>query len=348
MSKSLKVVHLYDDATAGGVTRVLDYIATAPALSMDVEHHRVQLRRGKLSWACYGADVIVSHLALSWRALPALIALRLANRGAALLHVEHSYTESFVALNVPNKRRFYAMLRRCFAVFDRVVGVSQAQVKWLITKDLCPPYKMECIRSCVDLRPFAALPAPTSPPKVFGAIGRLDRQKGFDTLIRAFRLTDDSNLQLHFYGQGPEEQALRDLAEGDARIVFKGHVCDPKQAYAAVDAVIMPSRWEAYGLVAVEALSAGRKVVCADVDGLRDHKDYGARLIDPTDLEGFSGVLTALGQEAPNDALAPAQVAEVLEYCFVKDWLTLLHRGDLKPSRRRRRRVRLFRPLRTH
>jgi len=51
-----------------------------------------------------------------------------------------------------------------------------------------------------------------------GAIGRLDRQKGFDTLIEAFRQTRNPNVALHIYGEGEEGLALRALAEGDPRI----------------------------------------------------------------------------------------------------------------------------------
>jgi hypothetical protein len=42
---------------------------------------------------------------------------------------------------------------------------------------------------------------------------------------------------------------------------------------------VMPSRWETYGLVVIEALSSGRKLICFDIDGLQDHKVLGAEMV---------------------------------------------------------------------
>ena len=278
MHRRLRVVHLVDDTTAGGVMRVLDYIKTAPAM-VDLANHAFEtVQRGKMSARCYEADIIVSHLAISWRTLPALMALRLANRGKRLVHVEHSYTEGFVCHNVPNTARFHSLLRCGFAVFDAVVAVSHAQADWLRRTRICPERKLFTIRSCVDLSEFAEIAPVCRQPRVLGAVGRLDRQKGFDTLIKGFKRYQNPEAELHFYGTGDALPELQAIAEGDTRIQFKGFCSNPLTPYRNVDIVVVPSRWEAYGLVAIEALCAGRRVICADVDGLRDHQDYGAQL----------------------------------------------------------------------
>ena len=102
---------------------------------------------------------------------------------------------------------------------------------------------------------------------------------------------------MHLYGQGEEEDTLRALAVGDKRIQFKGFAASPTAAYAQVDAVIMPSRWEAYALVAIEALSAGRGVLCADIDGLRDHAASGAKVVP---LRTAQDIRDAFGHCSPN------------------------------------------------
>lgn len=290
------VVHLIDDTTAGGVMRVLDYLTTSVDLAKDANHSVFRVRRGAVSLRSFKADMVVSHLSISWRALPALIALRAANPKTPLVHVEHSYTEAFVALNVRRRGRFQRLLKTAFALFNSVVAVSEAQGAWLQSSGFLPADKVVVIPSCVDLSAFKTLPAHTGPVKVLGAIGRLDAQKGFDVLINAFRQCSDAELRLHIYGVGEDEVRLRELANGDSRIIFKGFACDPVTAYAAVDAVIMPSRWEAYGLVAIEALCAGRILLCSDTDGLRDHIGGGAISVPDNTEEAWARQLRLMTQ----------------------------------------------------
>lgn len=319
------VTHLVDDTTAGGVMRVLDFIRTAPEMSDIADCRFVRVTRGKISLRRFDGDVIVSNLALSWRTLPALCALRVANPKATLIHVEHSYTEAFVAQNVPNKRRFHAMLAAAFALFDRVVAVSEGQGAWLRREGLCPEAKLSIIRSCVDLSPFEAIRAPNPRPKVFGAIGRLDRQKGFDTLIEAFRKIPNPDIALHVYGEGVEMPRLRALAGGDARIQFKGFCADPLKAFEAVDVVVIPSRWEAYGLVAIEAVCAGRQVLCADVDGLQDHGSYGAQLMDAVSADQIVPKLETMAAATWSPpAGARSTVSGMLKQDFVHGWQRVL------------------------
>ncbi|MFG6543355.1 glycosyltransferase, partial [Sulfitobacter sp. M22298] len=236
-----RVLHLVDDTTAGGVMRVLDHITTAPELAKDADHHLRSISRSRWLPERIQADVIVSNLAISWRALPMLIALRLMHPKTKLIHVEHSYTEQFVEKNVPHKKRFSTLLRCAYALFDRVVAVSHGQANWLRQSGAVKSHALSVIQSCVDLSPFRNVAPPSAPLRVIGAIGRLDEQKGFDLLIRAFQQTPNPHIALHVYGEGAEEAKLRRMANGDPRIEFKGFAPDPVAAMAAVDIVAMPS-----------------------------------------------------------------------------------------------------------
>lgn len=275
------IVHLIDDTTAGGVMRVLDLLRTDARLATSATHRVQTVSRGRLAAPVVeGADIIVSHLSVSWRSLPMLVGLRARYAHLPLLHVEHSYTGAFAALNVKRTRRFRTLLRTAYSLFDRIVAVSAAQAAWLKDSALADPAQVVTIASAVEVAPFLALPpVPALKPgqlRVIGAIGRLDPQKGFDRLIRAFRDTTNPDLRLRIIGDGPERAALEALATGDCRIEFTGFVEDTVAAMTDLDAVAMPSRWEAYGLVALEARAAGRPVLVAPVDGLADHAAAGA------------------------------------------------------------------------
>lgn len=319
------VTHLIDDTTAGGVMRVLDYIRTSSKMARLADHRFETVTRGQIHLRRHAGDIVVSHLTLSWRALPALLALRLANRGKTLVHVEHSYTEGFVRHNVPHLHRFLALLRFGFSCFDAIVAVSHAQADWLRRARLCRDSKIFEIRSCVDLSAFQARRKEVASPRTVGAIGRLDRQKGFDTLIRGFRRLPHDDIALHIYGTGAELESLQALAGGDPRIVFKGFTDSPAQAYADVDVVVIPSRWEAYGLVAIEALCAGCHVLSADVDGLRDHQDYGAHNLADTSEDGITRSLEDLvSGKTVERAVAPDAIATHAETAFVAGWAKLI------------------------
>ena len=74
---TVTVLHLVDDTTAGGVMQVVNYLTTSPDHAK-IAHHQLQsVTRGRLIPPKTTADIVVSHLAVSWRTLPALVALRL-------------------------------------------------------------------------------------------------------------------------------------------------------------------------------------------------------------------------------------------------------------------------------
>lgn len=317
------IIHMIDDATPGGIMRVLDHIRTHPNLSGHLNHEIRQIKRGSLSAPRLQGDLIVSHLAISWRALPFLMQLRALNAHIPILHVEHSYTAGYVAHNVPSPLRFYTLLRTAYALFDKVAAVSDAQRDWLAARELVDAAGLELLRSTVDVMPFVRLSPVKHAPKAVGAIGRLERQKGFDLLIRAFRVCNQADLRLEIFGDGAERVALEKLAGGDSRITFHGHYADQVAIMAAVDVVAMPSRWEACGLVALEARAAGRGVLVSGVDGLADHLHDGAKRVEPT-ISGWVSALEALDAHPLAQASHARLRAMRTPDASIEAWLALI------------------------
>lgn len=279
---SIRITHLVDDFSAGGVMRGLDFLRASETLGPSVESTVVSVQRGALGAPKVEADVIVSHLSVSWRNLPLLIGLRARYSYLPIIHVEHSYSEGFVSENVNAERRFENLLRIAYALFTRVVAVSRAQAEWLKRRNLVKPESLRVISTSVDLAPFLALtPASGRNARVLGAVGRFHKQKGFDELIAAFRTAAMPGQILRLIGDGPEAHALREAAGGDSRIQFHPFTDNPAAAYAECDAIAVPSKWEPYGLVALEARAAGRPVLVANVDGLGDQASEGCIAVQP-------------------------------------------------------------------
>lgn len=118
---------------------------------------------------------------------------------------------------------------------------------------------------------------PDSPLILF--IGRLAWQKGPDMLVDAVPrlLREHAENEVAFIGDGQMRRALEARARS-LPVRFLGRLSDTEYVTLlnASDTVAIPSRNEPFGLVLLEAWSAGRCVVASDVGGLSENIEHGA------------------------------------------------------------------------
>lgn len=150
-------------------------------------------------------------------------------------------------------------------------------------------------------------------PARLTVVGRLNPRKGQDLAIAALRLLRDEGRDVElglvgdtFPGYGSVEEALRSQARElgvDAFVRFHGYRDDVGRVLDESDVVLVPSRLEPLGNVAIEAMGAGRPVVAADVGGLREIVMDGVtgRLVPPGDPAALAG---AVGELLDDPALA--------------------------------------------
>jgi glycosyltransferase involved in cell wall biosynthesis len=100
------------------------------------------------------------------------------------------------------------------------------------------------------------------------ALGRLSFQKGFDILLRAMALVRATHpWTLVLVGDGPEKKSL--INEADAlglgnSVRWIGKVQNPFPYYHWADLVVVPSRYEGFPNVPLEAMALGKAVICSD------------------------------------------------------------------------------------
>jgi glycosyltransferase involved in cell wall biosynthesis len=95
-------------------------------------------------------------------------------------------------------------------------------------------------------------------------------------------------------GEGPLLGTLRERASRDRiTATFPGFLADPASFFAALDLFIMPSRAEAWGLAALEAMARGVPVVASDVGGLAEivSPHHGGRLVAPGDAAALAAAI---------------------------------------------------------
>jgi glycosyltransferase involved in cell wall biosynthesis len=151
----------------------------------------------------------------------------------------------------------------------------------MIKVELAPPQKVHTVHYGIaptlpDLTMRAAFRAELGIPldaPVFGSVCRLIEQKGLTFALRAFAQIAPHFPEAHYViiGDGALREPLR--AEADAlgvatRVHFAGWRADAAARMVAFDVFVMPSLWEGFGLVLLEAMAARLPIIASAVSAL--------------------------------------------------------------------------------
>jgi D-inositol-3-phosphate glycosyltransferase len=177
---------------------------------------------------------------------------------------------------------------------DCIIATS-TQERDLLRQMVAQTGQIEVIPCGTDIRRFSSQPKSlarrqlgwSSTERILLYVGRLDPRKGLETLLRASAQLEagspvlSSPWRLVIVGgsspdrsDGQERQRLEQLAQDlgiSDRITFAGAISHDElpNYYNAADICIIPSHYEPFGLVAIEAMACGTPVVASDVGGLR-------------------------------------------------------------------------------
>jgi glycosyltransferase involved in cell wall biosynthesis len=141
---------------------------------------------------------------------------------------------------------------------------------------------------------------------VFGALGRMDRSKGFDLLLDAFERAGLSGAHLVIVGRGAELEALR--RRGVPRVILPGFSEQPADWLAAFDGFVSPARDEPFGLVFLEAMAAGLPIVATQTQGARHlSAALGAHMVPLEDAAALAEALKAQCAQRPPRSNRPME-----------------------------------------
>ncbi len=337
----IRVAHLLDDFGMGGVTRALT-LFDDPRLSAIANSRIVPVAPEAKFAPSLEADLIVDHMALSWKRLAFLASLRLRNPRARIVHVEHSYTRAFEEDNVASPRRFRKMLRLASLLVDQFICVSNAQREWLTEEVGISAAKLQTIYPWSGRFELGDVPAQKprgDRPLRLLAYGRFSAIKNFDALVRAMRPFAVQDVELTLFGDGPDRALLSQLAAPLTHVKIEGATNDISAHLEDCDAVIIPSRNEAFGLVATEARLAGRAIIVADVDGLPEQVGS-AGMTTPLKHPGDISAAIRWALRAPLEVMGEAGRGEVASQHdeIIERWISVfrevedLRGGDISPS----------------
>lgn len=241
-------------------------------------------------------DVIHAHYWLSGAAARSLretwhapFALMFHTLGHMKNRIAQSEAEREGALRVQVETELMAQADRLIAA----TPAETAQMQWLYGADLS---RATVIPPGVDVNLFYPRPAHKAKERIgvdpdrilLLFVGRIEPLKGLETLLRALAVLKErgvcqcNQLALSIIGGDPEEDAATRNAEMErikalrrqlgleGMVTFLGKQDQDTlpDYYAAADAVVMPSHYESFGMVALEAMACGTPVIASEVGGL--------------------------------------------------------------------------------
>jgi glycosyltransferase involved in cell wall biosynthesis len=186
--------------------------------------------------------------------------------------------------------------RRAYRDLDRLIALTPEIVRSLTESGF--------EEARISLRPNSVPdPGPATPPgRGVTFVGRLSREKGILALAEAWARVPDGTLgPLRIVGSGPDGDAVRRVADGrsDVQVLGQLDTAGVRDAIAASAIVVVPSLWpEAFPLVLLEAMSAGRGLLVTDQGGLPTivTEEIG-RVVRP-DVSSIAAGLRALAGDA--------------------------------------------------
>jgi glycosyltransferase involved in cell wall biosynthesis len=219
----------------------------------------------------FGPDVIQTSFLSSFT----LSLLNLKRRGFTrhLVVIDHSSGET------PERHGWKRLLTRIRGwwvgrIVDAVLPVSEAIARRDIERVFLPAKKIRVIYNGILTDHFANPPRPEREIARVVFAGQLIPEKGIMTLLQAhlrMRKSGVRNYELLIAGMGNQEAELKAFCAehdlGDVR--FLGHIDTVPDLFGSADIVVIPSMWyEAYGLVAAEAMACGAVCIVSDAGAL--------------------------------------------------------------------------------
>ncbi len=171
--------------------------------------------------------------------------------------------------------------RRAMRRANRVIAISEALNRFVREVEGVPAEKVTTIHYGLEPPDFPANAREEGRRRfgyggdtpVVGMFGRLIRQKGVDTLLNAFVLVRQTipDVALLIVGDGDQRAELEELAGNlgiGGAVTFAGWVPQAYNLMPICDLIAMPSRWEGFGLVALEAMGSARPLIASRVSAL--------------------------------------------------------------------------------
>lgn len=163
--------------------------------------------------------------------------------------------------------------------YKRIITISQSVKKSLMKYEFVPERKITVIYNGIDFDKFNKSRTnerfQEENKLTIGVVCRLEQQKGIKYLLLAMRmiLIKFPYVKLEIIGEGSLEEKLKGLSKklGISNSVnFLGKFKDVIPLYKRMDIFVLPSIFEGFGIVLLEAMASGIPVVATNIEGIKE------------------------------------------------------------------------------
>lgn len=207
--------------------------------------------------------------------------------------------------------------------------------------------KIIIMHNFLDPQPFAILPEKNDFKQKFGVnpsdkillyVGRIEKTKGLDLLVRVFAdiVHEQNNLILVIIGNDDdgylnEIRILMHNLKIEEKVAIIGYVSDKDKISAYVDADIMiyPRKWEPFGLSILEACACGIPVICSTRCGIAEFINGAAGLCFHYDFDSLKNAIVQLlnnpelhdkyskgGKQLIAEQFTPTKIGDIIEALY--------------------------------
>ena len=215
------------------------------------------------------------------------------------LHVNRSNYRNFTSRDSNFVKRLFAR----FWMNDLLKHLQKLDRMVVLTEDAKKDWpELSNVTLIPDPIPFKVDQVSTLSSKRVVSIGRYAYEKGNDLLLKAWAKVEKSckDWSLDIYGMGnqaPYRALMLELGIDEARCHLHGSLTDVKDAYLNSSVFTLPSRFEGFGLVIIEAMACGVPVVAFDSEnGPRNiiTNNQNGLLVKPFDVDEYADSLLRL------------------------------------------------------
>jgi glycosyltransferase involved in cell wall biosynthesis len=226
----------------------------------------------------------------------------------------------FPEMLTPASRRYYGQIHRAVRSAEAIVVVSESTRRDLLRLTDAPPERVRVVLEAADpdFRPLSpaglaaglgALKRPLPPAGFFLFVGTIEPRKNLPLLLDAYAAARARGLRRGLVVAGSRgwlfEETLRKAAalglEDSLTLFGPASPAELRVLYNAAWALTLPSRYEGFGLPALEAMACGTPVLAAEVASLPEVVGAGGRLL-PLTAEAWTEALLGLDQNAAERA----------------------------------------------
>lgn len=210
-----------------------------------------------------------------------------------IVYCPHAF--SFLMESSPTKQKVYAWIERVLQkVTDVIICVSQYEL------DKAARFGIDRKRMKLI---YNGIPHKDDAPKSAGAepihllfVGRLDYQKGFDVLLKAYAKVKRNDLKLTVVGSAVNEDSVECPPMDSVEYLPWVTPSEVQALYQKADALIVPSRWEGFAMVPLEGMAMGLPVIASNCTSLPElvTNEVSGYVFPSGDHQALADVLTII------------------------------------------------------